>query len=115
MKHAGGCHCGKVKFEVEMNVENAIACNCSICTKRGSLLDFVPEAKFKLVSGKDHLTDYLFNKKRIHHLFCDGCGILSFGRANAPDGTPMVAINVRCIDGVDLKKLSVKEYDGRSL
>jgi hypothetical protein len=114
MKHLGGCHCGKVKYEVEMNFEKAISCNCSICMKRGSLLDFVPETSFKLLSGQDELTDYQFNKKVIHHLFCKTCGILSFGKGSAPDGTKMVAINVRCLEGVDLKKIKIQEYDGRS-
>lgn len=114
MKHTGGCHCGKVKFEVEMKLENAISCNCSICMKRGSLLDFVPETSFKLLSGENNLSDYLFNKMMIHHLFCKTCGILSFGKGVGPDGTKMVAINLRCIDGVDISKLKIQEYDGRS-
>jgi len=112
MKHTGGCHCGKVKYEVEMNLEKAISCNCSICMKRGSLLDFVPEANFKLLSGSDHLTDYLFNKKVIHHLFCKTCGILSFGRGTAPDGSKVVALNIRCIDGVQLDQIKIHEYNG---
>lgn len=115
MKHTGGCHCGKVKYEVEMNLENAISCNCSICMKRGSLLDFVPVSNFKLLSGESDLQDYLFNKHVIHHNFCKTCGILSFAVGSAPDGTKMVAINVRCLDGVDLSKIKVKEYDGKSI
>lgn len=115
MKHMGGCHCGKVKYEVEMNVEKAISCNCSICTKRGSLLDFVPEEQFKLLSGEFELGDYQFNKKIIHHLFCKNCGILSYSKATAPDGTKMVAINVRCLDGVDLSQIKITEYNGRSI
>lgn len=115
MKHTGGCHCGLVRYEVEMNLEKAISCNCSICLKRGSLLDFVSELKFTLLSGEDELKDYQFNKQIIHHLFCKNCGILSFGRGTAPDGTKMVAINVRCLDGVELSKVNIQEYNGRSL
>lgn len=115
MKYIGGCHCGRVKYEVEMNLEKAISCNCSICMKRGSLLDFVPESNFKLLSEGDELNDYQFNKKAIHHLFCKSCGILSFSKATAPDGTKMVAINVRCLEGIDLSKIKIQEYDGRSL
>ena len=114
MKHTGGCHCGKVKFEVEMIVEKAISCNCSICMKRGSLLDFVPETNFKMLSGGAELKDYQFNKMKIHHEFCKNCGILSFAKAVAPDGKPTVAINIRCLDGVDLSKVKIQEYDGRS-
>jgi hypothetical protein len=115
MKHTGGCHCGKVRFEVEMNLENALSCNCSICQKRGSLLDFVPESQFKLLSGENNLTDYQFYKKVVHHLFCKTCGIVSFAKAVAPNGQPMVAVNVRCLDDVDLSKLKIHEYDGRSV
>lgn len=115
MKHTGGCHCGKVRFEVEMQLEKAISCNCSVCLKRGSLLDFVPETQFKLLAGNQDLKDYQFNKKRIHHYFCQNCGILPFGKAAAPNGTKMVAINIRSIDGVDLSKIKVQEYDGASI
>jgi hypothetical protein len=114
MKYLGGCHCGKVKYEVEMKLEKALSCNCSICMKRGSLLDFVPEPAFKLLSGEGDLTDYQFNKRTIHHLHCKTCGILSFAKAAAPDGTKMVAINLRCLEGIDLSQLKVQEYDGRS-
>ncbi|MCB9025590.1 MAG: GFA family protein [Bdellovibrionaceae bacterium] len=115
MRHTGGCHCGKVRFEVELNIKKAISCNCSICMKRGSLLDFVPEANFKLLSGESDLKDYMFNKKVIHHFFCTNCGILSFGNGVTPDGTKMVAINLRCLDGVDLSKIKIQEYNGRSI
>ena len=114
-KHTGSCHCGKVKFEIEMDVKNALSCNCSICLKRGSLLDFAPEAQFRLISGENDLQEYLFNKKVIHHQFCKSCGILPFAKAAGPDGTKMVAINLRCLDGIDLGALKVQEYDGKSL
>lgn len=113
MKHSGGCHCGKVRYEVEMNLENGLSCNCSICLKRGSLLDFVPEAKFTLLKGGENLTDYQFNKKVIHHLFCKECGILSFSRGAMPDGTKMVAINLKCLDGIDLSQIKIQEYNGK--
>lgn len=115
MKHTGGCHCGRVKYEVEINLEKAISCNCSICMKRGSVLDFVPESNFKLLSGESDLADYQFNKKIIHHLYCKSCGVGSFSRAAMPDGAKMVAINLRCLDGIDLAKIKIQEYDGRSI
>jgi hypothetical protein len=113
--YAGGCHCGKVKYEVSTALDPVIACNCSICSKRGSLLTFVPPAQFKLQSGQDALSDYQWNKHIIHHLFCKSCGILSFARGRTPKGDEMVAINVRCLEGVDPSKLKVTPFDGRSL
>lgn len=114
-KYTGSCHCGNVAYEVEADLSQTIVCNCSICTKRGSILAFAPETAFTLLKGEDAQTDYLFNRKIIHHLFCKTCGILSFGRGVAPDGTKTVAINVRCLDGVDLDALTPHHYDGRSV
>jgi hypothetical protein len=115
MKYTGGCHCGKVRYEVEMDLKGTMACNCSICQKRGSLLSFVPEENFKLLSGEKDLKDYQFNKKIIHHYFCTTCGILSFGAGKGPDGKPMRAINIRCLDNIDLEKVPVTMFNGRDM
>jgi hypothetical protein len=92
-----------------------ISCNCSMCGRSGTLLAFAPADKFTLEQGNDALTDYQFNKHVIHHLFCKVCGIKSFARGVGPGGKPMAAVNVRCLDGVDLSGLSVKPFDGRSM
>ena len=90
------------------------ACNCSRCGRLGSLFSFAPASDFTLLSGEDELTDYQFNKKAIHHLFCATCGIESFARGRRPaDGADLVAINARCLDGVDLESLTVRNVDGR--
>ena len=111
--YTGGCHCGKVRYEVSTKLEGAVTCNCSMCGKMGSRLSFVPSAQFKLLSGEESLRDYQFNKKIIHHLFCTTCGIRSFARGKAQDGSDMVAINVNCLDGVDLATVPTQQYDGK--
>ena len=113
--YQGGCHCGNVRYEVEMELGEVITCNCSICSKTGTMLAFVPAPQFKLLSGDEHLTDYLFNKQTIHHLFCDTCGIRSFARGSMPDGSPIAAVNVRCLDDVDLSELKQNHYDGKNM
>ncbi|HET7754920.1 MAG TPA: GFA family protein [Anaeromyxobacteraceae bacterium] len=113
--YTGGCHCGAVRYRVSMKLDRAITCNCSICSKTGTVLAFAPAAQFELVSGADVLGDYQFGKKRIHHHFCSRCGVRSFARGAMPDGSPMVAVNVRCLDGVDLAAVPVQPFDGRSL
>jgi hypothetical protein len=113
--YKGGCHCGQVSYEVKTDLATVISCNCSICSRKGYLLNFVPQDQFKLLSGEGGLSDYQFNTKKIHHLFCQGCGIQSFARGTSPDGKSMVAINVRCLDGVDIDGLAVTKVDGRSL
>ncbi len=114
--YTGGCHCGQVRYEVKADLSGAaIVCNCSICSKTGAILAFAPAEQFTLLSGEDVLTDYQFNKKQIHHLFCSACGIRSFGRGTTPDGREMRAINVRCLDGVDIDALKIMKVDGKSL
>lgn len=113
---SGGCHCGAVRFEVELDLAAPMTeCNCSICGKSGTRLAFVPDSKFTLKSGEETLRDYQFNKKHIHHLFCTTCGIRSFARGAAPDGSMMYAVNVRCLDDVDLTPMTVQHFDGKSL
>ncbi len=113
--YTGGCHCGAVRYRVTMALDRAITCNCSICSKTGTMLAFAPGARFELLSGEDALTDYQFGRKHIHHLFCRRCGIRSFARGAMPDGTPTVAVNVRCLDDVDLDAVPLKHHDGRSV
>ena len=113
--YSGGCHCRQVRYRATTNLGQVIACNCSICAKHGLLLTFVGGTDFDLVSGQDSLEDYQFGTKRIHHLFCAGCGVESFARGTAPDGSEMVAVNVRCLDGVDPATLTPTPFDGRSL
>ena len=112
--YEGSCHCGRVAFEVEADLGRTITCNCSYCQRRGSILTFSPVAAFTLTKGEDALTEYRFNTQKIQHLFCETCGIESFAKANGPDGTPMVAVNVRCLAGVEPGDLAPTTYDGRS-
>lgn len=113
--HRGSCHCGQVRYEVTVPLEKVISCNCSICQRKGTLLAFAPADQFRLLSGEDNLTDYTFNKRQIHHLFCKTCGVTAFAKAMAPDGKDTRAINVRCLEGIDLSKLNVIEYNGREM
>lgn len=115
MVYTGGCHCGAVRYQVSgLDLGQTITCNCSRCSKLGSILSFVPSDSFNLLSGEDQLTDYQFNKMVIHHLFCKICGVQSFSRGVGEDGTPMVAVNARCLDGVDMDSLSPQKFDGKS-
>jgi hypothetical protein len=113
--YTGGCHCGAVRYEVTTDLANVIACNCSICTKHGLLLTFAPADRFKLVSGQEQLQDYQFYKHTIQHQFCTTCGVESFARGSMPNGAAMIAVNVRCLDGIDVTTLKPTPFDGKSL
>lgn len=110
--YTGGCHCGAVKYKVEADLEGLIECNCSHCHKKGFVLKFVDKDKFTLLSGADNLTEYMFNKKQIRHVFCKTCGVQSFSEGTA---FPKMAVNVRCLDGVDTKTLVISPYNGKDV
>ncbi len=113
--YTGGCHCQKVRYEVDMEeLTEAMACNCSICSKRGWLLSFVPASSFRLLSGADEVTTYHFNNKKIDHIFCKTCGTASYGSGSDGEGNVMMAINVRCLDDVNLEALKINHVDGKS-
>ena len=115
MKYSGSCHCGRVAFEVEGVIDQAMACNCSMCRRKGSLLWFVPKTQFQLTTPDEAAGTYLFNKHAIRHRFCPSCGIHPYAEADHPKtGLPTAAINIRCIEGIDLDQIKVVHVDGRS-
>ena len=115
IKHyVGGCQCGAVTYAVDVDLDNTMTCNCSRCQRLGFVLAFTPRDKFKLESGGENLTEYLFNKKQIRHLFCRTCGVESFAYGQMPDGSPIAAVNVNCLEGVNPRALNSQHVDGRS-
>lgn len=65
-----------------------------------------------MLSGEEKLTEYTFNKKSIRHLFCAVCGVQSFAEGVT---FPKVAINVRCLEGVDTSTLTVTPFNGKDI
>ena len=115
MGYKGSCHCGNVAFEVEGQIDGALSCNCSMCQRRGSLLWFVPRTSLTLLTPESNASTYLFNKHVIKHQFCAVCGIHPYGEGKSPDGSVTAAINIRCIEGIDLASIPVQHYDGRTI
>ena len=115
MKYKGSCHCGRVAFEVEGTLERAMACNCSICERKGSLLWFVPHDQFRLLTPDGNASTYTFNKGVIEHRFCSNCGMHPYAEGTDPKGGRMAAVNIRCLEGIDLAAIPVTDFDGRSL
>lgn len=115
MMHKGSCHCGKIAYEVEGDLAEVTECNCSICSKRGYLLWFLPGEKLKLLSPESAMRHYTFNTHKIKHYFCPECGSAPFGMGADKSGKAMAAVNVRCLEGVDLAALKVNHFNGRAL
>jgi hypothetical protein len=110
--HSGGCHCGRVRFEVIAAARLQVAdCNCSMCSKSGYLHLIVPADRFKLISGGEALSTYSFNTHTAKHLFCSTCGVKSFYIPRShPDG---ISVNARCIDSPTVDSISVTPFNGR--
>ena len=115
MKYQGSCHCGRVAYEVEGEIGTVVECNCSICSRKGWLLWFVPRERLRLTTPEENAGTYLFNKHVIKHRFCKTCGISPYSEGTDPRGNLTAAINVRCLEGVDPAALTVHHYDGRAL
>lgn len=110
--HAGGCHCGRVRFRVTTDLARVSECNCSICAKKAFLHVIVPQSAFELISGQDDLATYRFNTGVAQHHFCRVCGIHSF---YVPRSDPdKVDVNARCLDGIDVKTLKLVPFDGQN-
>ena len=110
--HTGGCHCGRVRFEVDGPATiDADQCNCSICRKSGYLHMIVPKSDFRLISGQDDIETYTFNTGAAQHYFCAKCGIKSFYVPRShPDG---ISVNVNCLDPETVDSINVTPFDGQ--
>jgi hypothetical protein len=111
--HHGGCHCGRVRFEVDAPAVITVQdCNCSLCAMSGFLHLIVPESQFRLISGQEFLSEYSFNTGVAKHRFCKVCGVKSFyiPRSN-PDG---VDVNVRCLQSGSINEMQIEAFDGQN-
>lgn len=111
--HRGGCHCGRVRFEVEAPaVIEALDCNCSMCRSTGFLHLIVARERFRLMAGEEALVNYQFGTRTARHLFCGTCGIKSFYVPRShPDG---ISVNVHCIEVGTVREARISPYDGRN-
>lgn len=105
--HQGGCLCGRVRYQVKVDLERVISCSCSYCSKRGLLLAFVSGDQFALVSGDTEITDYSAESTSFIHEFCRTCGTEVFAWRKRQNESRMIAINVRSLDGIDVSAVDI--------
>jgi hypothetical protein len=110
--HAGGCHCGRIRFEVTAPADLDVwDCNCSICSRFAFVHLIVPAERFALLRGREQLSLYRFNTGVAKHYFCSQCGVKSFYIPRShPDG---VSVNARCIDAGSIASLTVNPFNGK--
>lgn len=115
MLYKGSCHCGKVRFEVEVEPGPAVSCNCSICSRKGALLWAVSRDKLRLLTSEEEMGRYRFNTHAIEHRFCKTCGMQPYSETTSSGGERSAYVNIRCLEELDLAAVPVLEFDGRSL
>ncbi|GIJ92582.1 hypothetical protein Asppvi_001860 [Aspergillus pseudoviridinutans] len=118
--YTASCHCGNVKlsFSKSPPIEegDVVSCNCSICHINGYMLTFVPTSKVTFEMDKDAVSGYRFASRNYPHYFCRTCGTSMYAQADLPGKEDQpTGINVRAIQGIDIKSLKVREYDGKNL
>ncbi|WP_297776683.1 GFA family protein [Mycobacterium sp.] len=109
----GGCHCGRIAFEVDGGIDAVVECNCSHCRPKGYLLWYRPREALRLSTPEADMSTYRFNRHAIAHHFCPVCGVAPFADGER-DGQRMAAVNVRCLEGVEPTELNIRHVDGRS-
>ena len=112
LKHTGGCHCGRVRFEVTAPAEiHVLDCNCSICVRTGFLHLIVPKGRFNLIQGESSITTYTFNTGIAQHQFCSHCGVKSFYVPRShPDG---ISVNAICLDQSSSTVMTIEPVNGK--
>jgi len=108
MLYKGSCHCGRIAFQVEGTLTGAMSCNCSFCQRKGVLIWFVARGQLQLLTPDENASTYTFNKHVIKHRFCPTCGIHRYGDGVDSKGVATAAVNVRCLEGIELEKLPVE-------
>lgn len=115
MSVTASCHCGDVRLSMNEMPRQAFSCNCSHCSRKGFLLAFLPADEVRIEAGSDRVSTYTFNKHVIQHRFCPTCGVQVYAEGKKPDGSAMIAVNLRCAVDQDLSALTISEVDGRGL
>lgn len=122
--YAGSCHCGRIRFEVDLDLDHVRVCDCSICRRRGALIHRVPEDRVRIATPFEDMTLYQWHTRTAEDWFCPVCGILPFRRPRVRTSDEAAAgvaafsgwsVNVRCLEGVDLDAIPVRRIHGSRL
>jgi hypothetical protein len=113
-KHPGSCHCGAVRFEVEVDAGAGGQCNCSVCAKIGAVATIVKPDALRVLAGEESLSTYEWGARISKRYFCKHCGVHCFGRGHLAElGGDYASVNFRCLDDVDVADVKVSHWDGR--
>lgn len=105
--YRASCHCGKVAIEADLDLSRAsFRCNCSICRRNRFWVAVAMPEGFRLLTGEDVLTKYIFGSGKNHHFFCSFCGVRVFGVGNDTPMGKIYGVNIGCLEAVSEEELS---------
>ena len=106
MSYTGGCHCGKIAFEVDGTIDALADCNCTICAKHGYLHWFVgnDQLHLKTPQAKEELDELSALVKKSGPV----C-ILCYERDHRQCHRQWIAEIIEERDGVGIKNLVAKQ------
>ena len=100
--HSLTCHCGAVAIKVSLPcpINNAVRCNCSICSRKYAVMVNVETEKLEVLEGQS-LREYTFHTRASKHWFCSICGIHT--HHNSRNNPTTYAVNLACVEGIDIE------------
>lgn len=114
--YKGGCHCGAVRFEADLDLtQSSYRCNCSICRRNRFWAAITTPEHFRVTAGEQALTEYLFNTRKNKHYFCKVCGVRPYGVGTETPVGVMYGVNIGCLEGIseeELSKIPITYVDG---
>lgn len=112
-KHTGSCHCGAVKFEVELDASKGSRCNCTVCTKIAGVGAIVKPHELVVLTSDEHLSTYVCGPVATRY-FCKHCGVHCFSRGHLPEvGGDYAGVYMNTLDDVDPATIALTYWDGR--
>jgi hypothetical protein len=119
--YQGSCHCGRVKFEadVDVRVAGTSKCNCTSCWKKRMWNTKVAPESFRPLSGQEELSGYKPGQASGHGGFCKTCGVFTYSFVPKTEWNPndYYAVAVAALDNLEpaeLLEAPVQFCDGRA-
>ena len=115
----GSCHCGAQRFTAPAP-ESVTHCNCSTCTKRGTLAAYYAPGEVELALTLESLAAYQWGDRMMTFHHCTTCGCAVFADSDTwttdegEERPARITLNARLFDDLDLETVPVREVDGRN-
>ena len=109
--YLGSCHCGRVRFKVDTQIDYVRACDCSICRRHAGLWGYYAPSKVKVLARKSDLARYAWGDKCLRLVRCANCGCVTHWEPIDRSRNRM-GVNFRNFDPSVIETTRVRRLDG---